>query len=333
MKFAAPFIRRKKMKAIRVFMALLIAAAGLASLTTCKPITYYLEQVYKVYGKVTDAQTGDPLESVEVFVKGYQYSELTNGLGDYEIELAEGTWTLEFAKEGYETAYSEPFQVGPSAQRIEVNAALTAPTPTILGYWNFLRAYAKYTGVIQFAPGGVLLSYEDYAGTIVGDTGSWSQSGDIFTIVIGGAAPMSFPIQWITANQFQFPGPFGTVVSYRKGFEPDGYLFNNPKYPPITLAKNTEVEGNLPSDGIDIYQYTAGANAQNTVISWKDFSNSPGYFANLIVWVYADETTLAYPLGSPPSPINVALTPGHTYYIVLANHPLFMGNYTIKVEE
>jgi hypothetical protein len=108
----------------KLLLVLALIASAL-TLVTCKPIDYYLQRVYKAYGKVTDAKTGKPLESAEVFVKGYQYSELTNGLGDYEIELAEGTWTLEFAKEGYSTAESEPFQVGPTLQRKEVNATLS----------------------------------------------------------------------------------------------------------------------------------------------------------------------------------------------------------------
>jgi hypothetical protein len=52
-----------------------------------------------------------------------QYSELTNGLGDYEIELAAGTWTLEFNKEGYEPAAVE-VTVNEEIQRKEVNVAL-----------------------------------------------------------------------------------------------------------------------------------------------------------------------------------------------------------------
>jgi hypothetical protein len=42
-----------------------------------------------------------PVGSVEVFVGDYQYSELTNYNGDYEMEMAAGTWTLHFVKEGY----------------------------------------------------------------------------------------------------------------------------------------------------------------------------------------------------------------------------------------
>ena len=43
-------------------------------LAGCAPITYYLAQVYKVHGTVTDAVTGEPLESVEVFICGTRLS-------------------------------------------------------------------------------------------------------------------------------------------------------------------------------------------------------------------------------------------------------------------
>jgi len=79
----------------------LVAVAMLTS--TCKPIPYYLAKVCKAYGKVTDSTTSLPLESVEVSIGIFEYSELTNGLGDYELELADGTWTLKFEKEGYVT--------------------------------------------------------------------------------------------------------------------------------------------------------------------------------------------------------------------------------------
>ena len=51
---------------------------------------------------MTDAKTGAPLESVEVSVDSYQSSEPTNGLGDHELEMAGGTWTLEFRQDSYE---------------------------------------------------------------------------------------------------------------------------------------------------------------------------------------------------------------------------------------
>src|SRR5208337_874441 len=87
---------------VKIFLLFLVAGMTF-TLVSCKPIAYYLQQVYKASGNVTDAGTGNPLESVEVFLGSYQYSVLTNGLGDYGIELAEGTGTLHFVRTGYTT--------------------------------------------------------------------------------------------------------------------------------------------------------------------------------------------------------------------------------------
>jgi hypothetical protein len=91
------------MKALRVLAALGLASISPVSLATCKPIAYYLGQVYKVYGRVTVDGTDPPqgLGSVEVFVGDYQYSKLTNYNGDYDMEMAAGTWTINFVTEGY----------------------------------------------------------------------------------------------------------------------------------------------------------------------------------------------------------------------------------------
>jgi hypothetical protein len=107
----------------------LILVLGLAAVTalqlSCKPIAYYLEQVYKVHGTVTLAGSAGatPVGSAEVFVGGYQYSELTNYYGDYEIELTEGTWTINFVKDGYEPVSAE-VTVGPGAPRVELNVEM-----------------------------------------------------------------------------------------------------------------------------------------------------------------------------------------------------------------
>ena len=86
-----------------VLTSVALVALAMTMLFACKPISYYLQQVYKAYGRVLEAGSGVPLESVEVFLHPYQYSVLTNGLGDYGIELSEGTWTLDFVKDGYLT--------------------------------------------------------------------------------------------------------------------------------------------------------------------------------------------------------------------------------------
>jgi hypothetical protein len=182
------------MKALRALATLLIAAISLTSLTTCKPITYYLAQVYKAYGKVTDAQTGDPLESVEVSVKGYQYSELTNGLGDYELELPEGTWTLEFAKDGYDIADSDPFTVGPTNPRTLVNAVLTPKALSIWGTW-INPAYGSAPngppGKVIFNSDGTTVWYVHYNDSSFYDSGEYridSKLNDLYQIYFAGAS-------------------------------------------------------------------------------------------------------------------------------------------------
>ncbi len=140
------------MKVLRVVLAVVLATLCLVSLTTCKPIAYYLAQVYKVYGKVTVDGTDPPVPigSVEVFVGDYQYSELTNYYGDYEIELPEGTWTIKFVRDGYESPKPVQVTVGPANRRQKQDAAMVsiAPPVDLTGYWN-----------LSFVPGGEILIY------------------------------------------------------------------------------------------------------------------------------------------------------------------------------
>jgi hypothetical protein len=141
-----------KRKTVWVLMSVLVVAAFLPF--GCKPIPYYLQQVCKVYGTATDSRTGDPLESVEVSVSPYQYSELTNSLGDYELEMAVGTWTVTFTKDGYET-YSVEVPLLAKGDRVEVNAALvsqiTAPTAEQIheGAMACLRSLIAATGPLM----------------------------------------------------------------------------------------------------------------------------------------------------------------------------------------
>jgi hypothetical protein len=120
-----------------VLTVLAIVAISMTT-STCKPIPYYLARVCKAYGKVTDGATGLPLESVEVSIGTYEYSELTNGLGDYELELADGTWTLQFEREGYET-WSVDVTVNsvdtPKCRQDAVLVPVLPVLPDISGVW------------------------------------------------------------------------------------------------------------------------------------------------------------------------------------------------------
>ncbi len=202
---------------------------------------------------------------------------------------------------------------------------------SILGFWSSFLAYAKYTGVGQFEPDGTYTSWEDHAGTILGVKGTWSLIGDVLTIGVGGDTVI-FPLEWWNENQVELVDDEYPGMLYRRDFEPDGKLFNNPKYSPITLDMGTQTEGSLSFDGIALYQYVAGPNAQNAVVSWQDRKNS-AYTAHLEVWVYEDEETLAYPGRATKSPINVAMTQGQTYYVVVANQPGDSGTFSIMVSE
>ena len=166
----------------RVLIGLVVLAAVMTLLTTCKPIQYYLQQVYKVYGHVTVAGTGTtttpatPLGSVEVFAGDTQYSELTNYNGDYEMEMAEGTWTIKFVKEGHEWVPGQPNQVtvGPTARRVKLDAEMApiAPSIDLTGYWYLLFTL----GAGKPVDANMYLLQEDsslngclgFAGTIVG---------------------------------------------------------------------------------------------------------------------------------------------------------------------
>ena len=107
-----------------------------------------LSKVYKVYGKVTvdGSEPPAPISSVEVFMGDYQYSELTNYNGDYEMELPEGTWTINFYKDDYEPATAE-VTVGPDNPRVEQNMSMVwiqPPTPIdVTGYYDWYNKWSE----------------------------------------------------------------------------------------------------------------------------------------------------------------------------------------------
>jgi hypothetical protein len=144
-------------------------------LSACRPIQVYLEQVYKVYGTVTvhGSDPPIPISSVEVFVDEYQYSELTNINGDYEIEIAEGSWTMSFHHDGY-LPYSAVVAVGPSEPRVRLDAELVVseqPAPTTAtGLWIFYFTFED--GETASVP--IYLSQD---GTTV--TGTYGTSGHL----------------------------------------------------------------------------------------------------------------------------------------------------------
>ena len=149
--------RRLKIGAILLFAAMAVILVG------CKPMNYYLERVYKAYGSATESGTGAPLESVEVFLHPYQYSVLSNGLGDYGIELAEGTWQLDFVKSGYVTV-SKAVTVGAANPRVKVDAVLSRVTGPEEG-WSYVGTWVipEHNGNGGGPPGKIVLTANTFA--------------------------------------------------------------------------------------------------------------------------------------------------------------------------
>jgi hypothetical protein len=180
---------------VRVFLILLVVVASTAvTLITCKPITYYLQQVYKAYGKVTEAGTGTPLESVEVFLDTYQYSVLTNGLGDYGIELSEGTWKLKFVKADYDTV-EKVVTVNAAKPRAEVDVQLTPTAPPPPPPYYGPTAYAGTDGGLSILTNGGT-SWTNYTtanglGSNMVFGGVYASGSTIYAATFGGGLSIS----------------------------------------------------------------------------------------------------------------------------------------------
>lgn len=82
----------------------LAAVAGIAALAFAAPgPPEPPPSLANLYGKVTDAVTGDPIPSVLVTLNGLE--AYTDAAGNYIFEdLDPGEYLLQFSKDGYETA-------------------------------------------------------------------------------------------------------------------------------------------------------------------------------------------------------------------------------------
>jgi len=83
----------------------LVAVVGIAALAMAAPPAPPPGRA-NLYGKVTDAVTGDPISGVLVVLNGMQV--FTDAQGNYALtDLEPGSYTITFGKEGYETITSD----------------------------------------------------------------------------------------------------------------------------------------------------------------------------------------------------------------------------------
>jgi hypothetical protein len=192
-------------------------------LAGCKPIVYYLAQVCKVYGKVTVDGTDPavPLGSVEVFVGDYQYSELTNYYGDYEMEMAEGTWTINFRKEGYETVTKEvtlPLETGDRRVRLDVSMVLIPPA--LIGSWT--GTFTDFYGspplaiTVEYSGDGTFTETITVEGTTYAFAGEWVQDSEAKTITIVftySEEEAIIPVGYTETSSYSFSADGNTVTT------------------------------------------------------------------------------------------------------------------------
>ncbi|NBC86133.1 MAG: SusC/RagA family TonB-linked outer membrane protein [Bacteroidetes bacterium] len=97
---------------------LLIGAALLLLL----PGTAFAQEDGTIAGRITDAQTGDPLPGATVQIQDMQVGAATDANGEYEIEVEAGSYTLSISFVGYQAVQrSVDVEAG---ETTEVNAAL-----------------------------------------------------------------------------------------------------------------------------------------------------------------------------------------------------------------
>jgi hypothetical protein len=325
-------------KAKWILVAALVAAT--MALVTCKPIDYYLQRVYKAYGTVTDIKTGDRLESVEVFIGSYQYSELTNGLGDYELELAAGTWTLEFLKDGYVTQ-SKEVTVDAANPRVRVDVALSPPPPPpppagpwILGCWVQSTTTAPHSMTFECRADGTFTVWDSYfaTGDDIETYGTWSIEGSTLTGNSVHFGPFTWEITKVSDDLFLLPdtleGPEGAF--YRRGTEPGGWVFDQT---PVPLSTGVWTEGDVEDLSMDLYSFTAltagyYAPEFKSLVS-TDPENPSGfpyvYAADKLTELSADWDEDEYDLDA------VAMNAGNLIYIVVDARDGGGGTYAIRV--
>ncbi|WPV68183.1 TonB-dependent receptor [Chitinophaga sp. LS1] len=75
----------------------------------------------RITGKVTDQKTGEPLIGVTVLIQGTTQGTVTDVTGNYTLNIAPGTYTLEFKYMGYQTkAVTEVIVKGSNATSLPV---------------------------------------------------------------------------------------------------------------------------------------------------------------------------------------------------------------------
>lgn len=104
------------------FRGALVAVVGVL-LSVAMASTAAAQGIGTVRGRVTDEVSGRPINAVQVFVPGTDLGTFTDENGDFELNLAAGSYTIRVRRVGYSTT-SQPTSLA-AGQVVELNFQLT----------------------------------------------------------------------------------------------------------------------------------------------------------------------------------------------------------------
>jgi hypothetical protein len=178
----------------------------------------------------------------------------------------------------------------------------------MIGYWVRSYSYAPYSDLLEFADDGSRYRYEDYNGTVLIYTGTWSSDGDVLTL-----DGESAPIVKITDDNYLYKG----FLYFRQGNEPGGSVFDQSA---TELTQGVWLPGSLALQSLQLFSFTAPS-AGNYEIQWDDqFDGSGSTTSDIQVSAYKqDRSTSIFTEkdGGYDDPELVSLASVETIYIIV----------------
>jgi PKD repeat protein len=249
----------------------------------------------RLFGYVTDFDTGLPLENVMVSVEiensylsdRYSNFTFTDSDGNYEMNVTNGSARLTFTKGGYLMKMYENLEVLPSAD-LQYDEALVATTCFIKGNVTDLKS----SDPLVFASLFMMDGEGNYSSTITNTTG-YFELGCIDSIEIMAAAQMEgYSMNWTEVTLA--PGEvlwhdFGLwpVSSWIEGYVTDG-ISGDPIEDAWVRASSMEYDDGETTDATGYY---------NISVVWGDYTvsvDASGYRNNESDVDVPDETTVVH---------------------------------------
>jgi hypothetical protein len=179
------------------------------------------------------------------------------------------------------------------------------------------------TSVLEFRADGNYYEWEDYRGTILRESGTWSPHG---SAVIWSGGTVDFTV--IDDNTWSFTWEEQLHIMKRKGTEPS--IFDST---PTELTEGVWEDGSISEeDELYLYSFTAGVSTDYD-IGWQDSSTGVLYTGRISVYACDTDHVPLYSLDRDlhTNPETVALVVGQMIYIIVEGRD--PGTYSVRVIE